>query len=314
MRRLVVSSVAVLVLLAVGLGSAVYIFYQRITHYPRAPLATNETPADFGFTTYTTEQYPSLYDAIPLETWFIPSKDSLADRALVLVHGRGSNRYIELRRYADLFHDLALDSTYHLVIPDFRNSGAASEAPTAMGYEFAEDIYSALQHVQATHSIHRFVFYSLSMGAMGTVTMLDRPDLKAERERDGIVIERLLLDSPISNVRRTLFINADGMGLPRFLTDLVYYTFNTTHDGYIDRMALGTILPTLSPMPTLILQGETDRLTPVDLFMTETQAFTPNIVWHTYPNSDHVSIHNDPAHRADYAAKARAFLLDTPSP
>lgn len=314
MRRFAISGVVVLVLFALGLGAFVYIYYQRITHYPRAVLSGSETPADFGFPTYTTLSYASIYDDIPLEAWFIPSKDSLTNRALVLVHGRGSNRYIELKRYAELFHDLAIDSAYHLVIPDFRNSGAAPEAATAMGYEFAEDIYTALQHVQATQGIDRFAFYSLSMGAMGTATMLDRPDLQAQRASDGIIIERVLLDSPISNVQQTLYFSADGMGLPRLLSSLVYTAFNTAHDGYIDRMALGTILPALSPMPVLILQGETDRLTPVDVLLAETQSFTPNIVWHTYANSDHVSIHNDPAHRADYTAKVRAFLLGSIQP
>lgn len=310
MRRLISGSVAALVLLAIGLSAFVYTFYQRITHYPRAPLAVNETPADFGYATYSTESYPSLYDGIPLEGWFIPSKDSLTDRALVLVHGRGSNRNIELHRYADLFHELALDSTYHLFIPDARNSGASSEAATAMGYEFAEDIYSGLRHVQATYALDRFVLYSLSMGAIGTATMLDRPDLQAERARDGIIIERLLFDSPISNVRGILYYSAAAMGLPDALTSLVYTTFNHAHDGYIDRMALGTLLPPLSPMPILILQGDADTLTPVDVFRAETDAFTPNIAWHIYPGSDHVNLQNNPAHRADYTARVGAFLLD----
>jgi pimeloyl-ACP methyl ester carboxylesterase len=69
-----------------------------------------------------------------------------------------------------------LDAKYSMMIPDMRNSGNSQKAGVSMGYFFAEDIYSTMLFINKTFGIKKFTLYSFSLGAMGTMVLLDRQE------------------------------------------------------------------------------------------------------------------------------------------
>ncbi len=322
MKRLLLIGLPLLVLLAgLGLAGVNHHFLRQIRSYPPVTLAApyedprlieefalegRRTPADFGVADWRTERYASAWDGLTLEGWFIPARDSTARRALVFAHGRWSNRLKPLS-YLTLWRETGLDSLYHVFLPDLRNSGASDPAETGMGYEFAEDLYFTLRHLHATHGIDRFVVYGFSMGAMGTAVLLDRPDLRAGLDSLGLTIERVVLDSPLSNVEASIRRGAARQGVPGPVADLALASFDRTIDGYLPRLRLGALLAD-PPCPVLILQGEADRTTPPAMLDAERPAFGPAVRVHTFPGADHVKIYRHPDHRAAYTALVADFL------
>lgn len=264
------------------------------------------TPADFGFADWRTERYPSAWDGLMLEGWYIPARDTTSRRALVFAHGRWSNRLKPLS-YLTLLHETGLDSTYHVFLPDLRNSGASDPAETGMGYEFAEDLYFTLRHLHAAHGLDRFAVYGFSMGAMGAAVLLDRPDLQAGLDSLGLVIERVVLDSPLSNVEASIRRGAARQHVPGPVADLALYSFDRTIGGYLPRMRLGALLAD-PPCPVLILHGEADRTIPLAMLDAERTTLGPDVTVFTFPDAGHVKIYRHPEHRAAYTDRVAAFL------
>lgn len=322
MKRLLLSGIFGLgVLAAAGaIGVNVYYLDQIRSYEPvtlEAPyreerfieefaLEGRRSPSDFGFAGWTLDTYRSEWDDLRLEGWFIPARDSTTRRGLVFVHGRWSNRLKPLH-YLTLLRETGLDSLYHVFLPDLRNSGGSDPAPTSMGYEFAEDLYFTLRHLHATYGLQEFALYGFSMGGMATAILLDRPDLQQGLAEAGITIERVVLDSPISNVTAIIQAGADRQDVPPFISELALRSFDYTVDGYLPRMRLGTLLAD-PPCPVLIVQGEADRTTPLAMLTVEQPSFSPAITVYTFPDAGHVKIYRRPEHRTRYTDLVGSFL------
>lgn len=265
------------------------------------------TPADFGFPVWHDVEASSLLDSTRLSGWYLPAADTASRRVIVLAHGRWSNR-LKPATYLPLLKAAGLDSSYHVLAPDLRNSGASAPAPTGFGYRFAEDLAGWLVALRERYGLDTAVLYGFSMGAMGSALLLDRPDLRTALADAGIAIDRVVLDSPLSNVDATVRRSAiERQGLPEWVVDLALYSFDQNQDGYLPRMRLGTILAE-TEVPVLILQGEADRTTPNRLLQAEAQTFGPNVRLHTFPEAGHVKIYRHPEARETYAALVADFL------
>jgi pimeloyl-ACP methyl ester carboxylesterase len=321
MRLLTIGAVALVAVAAAGVTGIDLYYLNQIRSY--TPVSLEEphqddhligefalegraSPTDFGYPNWTLERYRSAWDDVALEGWFIPASDSTARRALVFAHGRWSNRLKPLG-YLPLLRETGLDSLYHVFLPDLRNSGGSEPAETGLGYEFAEDLYFTLRHLHSQYGIDRFVIYGFSMGGMATAVLLDRPDIQAEMDALGIAIERVVLDSPLSNVEASIYQEATEQGLPGPMTDLALFSFDLTLDGYLERMRLGTLLAD-PPCPVLILQGEADRLTSPAQLAAEQASFHPTVTVHTFPDGNHVKLYRNPQHRARYTELVAGFL------
>lgn len=204
---------------------------------------------------YDEIKYCSI-DGINLYGWLIKSEN--AKKTLIFCHGRNNNRIFCLR-FLQLFSDMSLSEEYNIFIPDLRNSGKSDIAKTAFGYFFARDIYSTIKMLNTKFSYNNFILYGFSQGAMGCASV---PYLyKEELDNENIKIEKLILDSPISNIKKIIIKNAKikGIPIPRILTYLSLKIFDKHIDYRLDEMNLSNLL---GIVPTLIIQSEKDMLTP----------------------------------------------------
>ncbi|WP_068267748.1 alpha/beta hydrolase [Caviibacter abscessus] len=215
---------------------------------------------------YEEIKYSSI-DGITLYGWLIKSEN--ATKTLIFCHGRNNNRIFCLR-FLQLFLDMNLSESYNIFIPDFRNSGKSDIAKTGFGYFFARDIYSTIKMLKSEFSYNNFILYGFSQGAMGcsAVPYLYKEELKNE----NIKIEKLILDSPVANIKKLILKNAKikGIPIPRLITYLSLKIFNKHIDYRLDDMKLSTLLGIVS---TLIIQSEKDNLTPYDIVKDEFEKF-----------------------------------------
>ncbi len=236
-------------------------------------LEGRRTPADFGFPDYHDEAYTSTPDGLTLRGWWMPAKDQAATRAVVFVHGRWSNR-LKPMKYLPLLSEAGLDTTHAVFLPDFRNAGTSDRGETAMGWEYAEDLLSTLEHLHAAHGIDRVTIYAFSMGAMAAALATGSEAFRERLGQSGVVVEKMVLDSPLSNVAGTLSLRGERDGVPAALVRSALWRFNATVNGRLGEMRLGTLLARTT-LPTLILQGEDDRATPAVLLREEIDALQP---------------------------------------
>lgn len=274
--------IVVMVCIAIAAAAVVgYIAMRGIMHYPRLTLekvygdaeqraiygiGNARTPKDYGFEFQELAYHSS--GGIKLSGWYVAPKNTASDKCYVLVHGRSSNRLKSLK-YLELISALGLQREYAVFLPDLRNSGNSDEAPTAMGYYFAEDIFHTLQHLNETKGRKQFVLHGFSMGAMGISCLVMRQNLMNPLKARGIRIEHIILDSPVANVRRNLFTDiTENKKLPSVLAHLGLFAFNLKIGGELDKMALGKIYAH-TEMHVLVLAAKDDIKTPLSILEDE---------------------------------------------
>ena len=183
--------VAVITGLCIAAAGSFYFMYS-IGHYSRITLKyiyatpakltwfnllpNESTPTDFGFS-YSPESFKSYPSGLNLHGWYIPSHYP-SDECILFVHGRWDNR-LKPMKYLEIIRNAGLNSRYAVFLPDLRNSGESDESVTMMGYDFAEDIVSAMAYCRKKYGTRRFVLYAFSQGAMGAAVAYNgRDDLK----------------------------------------------------------------------------------------------------------------------------------------
>lgn len=268
-------------------------------------IGENRNPADYGYPGYVEVEYKSLQDDIQLNGWYVPATKDSINRTLVISHGRTANR-LKTMKYLQVIKEYGLDSLYNIFIPDHRNSGKSQEASTAMGYEFAEDITAALKMLKDNYDQDQFVLWGFSMGAMGSATAMNRPDLQEFMKAENLNVEKLILASPLSNVYETLATAGADMGIPGFILDMSYEKFNGMYDGWVDNMKFSQLL-SANPRPTLILYGNGDHTTPAPILEAEIRGLT-NVQAELFEGAEHVQLYTQPQYRARYGQLINDFL------
>jgi pimeloyl-ACP methyl ester carboxylesterase len=212
-------------------------------------------------------------------------------------------------KYLALVDSLHLDTLYNIFIPDMRNSGESDPATTYMGYKFAEDIASSILMLSEKKNQKRFTVYGFSMGAMASMTLVGRPDLQELLGQHQLSVEKLILDSPLSNVQETLWLEAKKMGLPKFLFDITFSKFDELVNGYGENLCISKNLEKFEK-PVLILQSEDDTTTPLDIFKSEIDRLSssPNIRVIYFQGPDHVRMWQDERTQLKYMATCKAFF------
>lgn len=250
-------------------------FINKIENYPRVSLekSLNEvtkskhrficgkySPAAFDMPFYEIS-YKS--DNLNLYGWYIPVEG--ATKTIIINHGRKNNRIFSIK-FLQLFKDMNLNEKYNIFLPDLRNSGKSDISRTAFGYYFAKDIYNTILMLNEKFSTKNFILYGFSQGAMGSA--LASYLFKESLEKEKINIEKLILDSPVSNVRELLTQNSKigKYNMPKFLIKLILDKFNSRIDYRLDELKLSKILGLI---PTLILQSEKDDVTPYQMVKRE---------------------------------------------
>ncbi len=315
-----------LIVIAVLLIAAYFIvpsiILKMITHYPKYTFETVlnydsmradygisnfKAPEDYGFKNVDNIDFQSLYDRIQLNGWYVPA-GRVEDSCIILVHGRTSNR-LKTMKYLQLIDTLRLDTLYNVFIPDLRNSGKSQSAETFMGYKFAEDLTASLLLMNKRYHQKHVVLYGFSMGCMAIMNTIYRPDLKHKIDSAGIYIDKIILDSPLSNVKATLRYEAAKMHLPGILFNKTYHMYSKKINGYGEKMKLSTLLSD-THIPILILQSKDDHTTPYFILEQELKTIgnRPNMKEVFFEGPDHVRIFQTSKTRQRYISNVKSFL------
>ena len=268
----------------------------------RYGIVNQKSPRDYGFKNVEEVSFNSSLDNLELSGWYVNSAPE-SKTTVLIIHGRTSNR-LKTMKFLQIFKETGLDSMYNFFIPDMRNSGKSTPASTYMGYKFAEDIHGSLSFLKEKGQ-NKFVIYAFSMGAMATCTMIDREDLPKAK---GSVL-KLILDSPLSNAKKTVQKSAEEMGLPNFMFENAYEEFSEEMNGYSERMAIGTQLKGVN-IPILIIQSNDDVKTPTALTKEQLEILgdKPNIESWFMDGPEHVRIYTEDKFREEYTKRVEDFM------
>ena len=241
-------------------------------------------PRDFGFD-YKEVAYKS--GKIQLYGWLIENKNS--NKAIILSHGRGTNR-LGVLRYLNLFKELRLNEQYNIFIPDLRNSGKSDSSKTFMGYCFGQDIYHTMEMLNNDCKLSNFILYGFSQGAIGSA--IAAKFYNDQLRTKGIKIEKMILDSPVSNVKKKLKDDARKRKVPKFILSIVIRVFSIRVGGHLNKMHLAYLLRRI---PTLLLQSKQDGATPYGMLMGEYTELSQNknVVLKVFENGTHTRIYPD---------------------
>ena len=302
-----------------GLNSANY--YDKLTM--EEALGNQETlekfgclnktiPAAYGFENYEDIKFISpLNKKITLSGWYIRTgkAESKEGRKLLLItEGRWVNR-LKAIKYLELIKNTGLDELYDIYIGDMRNAGDSSEGNTGIGYNIAEDIAASLIYLNQSYKNNSFVVWGFSQSGMAAAILSDRKDLQNKLATNGVVIEKTILDSPISNTLKMLKKEAEVKHIPQIFIYMTYCFMNFDYDFYATRMRLGKILEAV-PYPFLILQSKQDQLTLYSFFEEESKKFSPEISVKLFDSGAHVSSYLVSENKQTYEEKVRDFLID----
>lgn len=268
-------------------------------------IGDNRDPGDYGFENFEEFDYPTLMDELNLNGWYMPASKQGVQRTLMINHGRTSNR-LKTLKYLELVRYHGLDSLYNIFIPDLRNSGKSDEAKTALGYEFAEDIVGSMKILKDKYGQTEFVLWGFSMGAMASAVAVNRPDLVEYQQQEGLKVNKLILASPLSNIKETSRVEAQRMGIPDFIFNQAWSSFDNVVDDWSDQMKFSYLLSN-NKLPALILYGNGDATTPAEILEAEIEGLY-NVYPVLFKGADHVQIYTQPEFKERYANKVNDFL------
>ncbi len=266
---------------------------------------TNQTnPKDYGFE-FEEIDFETLTDGLALNGWYVPARNEGIQQTLLINHGRTSNR-LKTLKYLELVADYGIDTLYNVFIPDLRNSGRSEEAKTALGYEFAEDITASMQMLKDQYGQQEFVLWGFSMGAMASAITVNRPDLVEYQKANDLKVNKLILASPLSNVKETSWVEGQRMGIPRFIFDAAWSGFDGLVDNWTEQMKFSYLLNN-NKLPALVLYGNGDATTPAEILEAEIEG-QMNVYPVLFQGADHVQIYTQPEFKERYASRVDAFL------
>lgn len=265
------------------------------------------SPKDFGLD-YETFEFINQ-DNLKLNGWLIRGVN--ATKTIVFVHGRSSNKMF-LLRFLQMFIDMGNIDKYNIVMFDLRNSGDSPNAITSFGYFFAKDIRDLLIFLKEKYSFSKYILYGFSQGGMAV--MLTCKFHKLIYDEKGISIDKIIVDSPISNVKETILDNSRifGIKLPYFVMIRPLYKFNKLVDNRFEEMRFSSLL---GVVPCLFLQSEKDKLTKYKFFEKEYNIWTNRIKENPYLEPTYFKIFRKGIHvrmyliyRWEYTNTIKIFL------
>lgn len=266
-----------------------------------------QAPEDYGF---LSEEFDYLsLDSTALNGWYIQSSRP-TDKCMIFIHGRTSNR-LKTMKYLALVDTFDLDTAYNIFIPDLRNSGRSAATKTFMGYKFGEDVVSSMQLMHEQYRQDTFFLYGFSMGAMAIANALGRPELKSILEQERIVVEKIIFDSPLANVKATLREQSSGVPLAGIFFDQIFEGYSNAINHFGENMSLSKLLP--DNIPVLILQSKNDHTTNYLFLNLELEEMKDNrnieVVYFEGPG--HVKLFQDERTKESYIKAVDHFLIAT---
>lgn len=269
------------------------------------------TPAAYGFDNYEDIKFTSpLNKKITLSGWYIRTgvKSDEPRKLLMITEGRWVNR-LKAIKYLELVKNTGLDQYYDIYIGDMRNAGDSSRGNTGFGYNIAEDMAATLIYLNKTYANNSFVVWGFSQSGMAAAVLCDRKDLQEELAKNNVVIEKTILDSPMSNAFKMVKREAADNHIPKIFAYVTYGFMNVDYDFYASRMRLGKLLEN-PPYPFLIIQSKQDKLTLYSFFEEESQSFSPKVRVKLFSVGNHVSSYLVSENKLIYEEEVKNFLLN----
>lgn len=258
-------------------------------------------PMDYG---YNYKEIPYKSGKIQLHGWLLENKD--ADKTMIISHGRGVNRLAALQ-YLQIFKDTSLDKEYSFFIPDLRNSGKSDISRTKMGYCFGQDIYNTMLMLNEKFGKNNFVLYGFSQGGMGSA--IAAKVFNNGLRKKGIKVDKMILDSSISNIRKKVKEDAKKRRVPKFIVSVVVRVFNLRVGNKLDKLRLSYLLRRI---PTLIIQTKSDKATTYGMLMEEYNeiAQNKNVQLKVFERGSHTRIYAEQDYKEEYTEAVANFLKD----
>ena len=269
------------------------------------------TPAAFGFDNYEDIKFVSpLNKKITLSGWYIRTgkKSDEPRKLLMITEGRWVNR-LKAIKYLELVKNTGLDEYYDIYIGDMRNAGDSSSGNTGFGYNIAEDMAASLIYLNKTYKNNSFAVWGFSQSGMAAAILSDRKDLQDKLAENNLVIEKTILDSPMSNAFKMVKKEAKNNHIPKVFACITYCFMNLDYNFYASRMRLGKLLET-PPYPFLIIQSKQDKLTLYSFFEEESRTFSSKVRLRIFSSGAHVSSYLVSENKLIYENEIRSFLLE----
>ena len=289
-------------------------FINQIEKYPRITLdevynskklrqkyniENKVNPKDYG---YNFKEIAYKSGKIQLYGWLLENRE--AEKTMIISHGRGVNRLAALQ-YLEIFKDTGLDKEYSFFIPDLRNSGKSDIAKTKMGYCFGQDIYHTMEMLNEKFGKSSFTLFGFSQGGMGSAVAAKL--FNNSLRKKGIKVEKMILDSSISNVRKRIKDDARKRKVPKFIVSVVVRVFNLRVGNKLDKLKLSYLLRRI---PTLIIQTKSDKATTYGMLIEEYNeiAQNKNISLKVFEKGSHTRIYAEPDYKKEYTEAVANFL------
>lgn len=276
-------------------------------------IGDKRNPMDYGFD-YRDEVFPSYQKGLNLNAWYVPAQQDDSSSAILLLHGRTANR-LKPMKYLKLVRESGLHQDHAVFLPDMRNSGTSPEARTAMGKEFAKDLYGALLFLRQEYNKKNFVLYTFSMSSMAAMYMLNQDGFAQRLKQRGITIDKIIMDSPLLKVDEVLHHGSVRSGYPSWLTWMSLWAYDLLwFDGDLQGLALSRLYHKLD-MPVLLLQGGRDRITPFSVVKREigrVRDKMANLEVHFFSEAAHVYIYPHKKYNRRYREIVIDFLQKNP--
>ncbi len=247
-----------------------------------------KNPGDYGLQ-YENTTFYSL-DKTKLNGWYIPSENRSSKKVLILLHGRSHNKGF-LLPYMELYKKMGLFKEFSVFMMDFRNAGESQRRHTKMGFKYSEDIYSLLEFLKEDYNRSEVILHAFSQGTMGMLLCQKR--FEKNLKKKGIEIKKMILDSPLANVSRTLkyhfYKRAGGGYLNNILRFFLELIFNLRIGCMLDDMKISSLLT--PDIEYIVFQAESDVTTPKEILEYELERSTGKIEYVKFDRGHHAFIY-----------------------
>ncbi|KAF8822405.1 hypothetical protein IE077_003832 [Cardiosporidium cionae] len=265
-------------------------------------LPEDATPSIYGLD-YSNVEVPSSDEkALTLHGWLVPATVSSSKKAMVCVHGFFSNRQACLP-FLQIAHKKGIIADHHTVLMDLRNTGASTTVRRDLGIDGAADLFDMIVYMKKHLGITSVSLYSQSMGSMAV--MLLATNYKEKLSEMGITLDRIIMDSPVVNVKEALRTQISGSPVGakmlQYLFDVFFPFLNRRGNYVIDDLRASHLFSNLPTRKTLILQSKEDPFISSTVLRNELrsldeQTFPSNVYF--FQRGSHGNLQKD--NRKDY--------------
>ncbi|OUC92166.1 alpha/beta hydrolase family protein [Streptosporangium minutum] len=232
----------------------------------------------------------------PAPAWYVPGRGTTW---FVAVHGQNGRRKAELK-VLPVVHDLELP----FLDISYRNDEGAPDSPDRLlhlGDSEWRDLEAALRRAQQLGA-KRFVLYGTSMGGQIVGQFLARSELAG-------LVNRVIMDAPMIDVRMTAEQGARNYHLPAFVAPLSNQVVQWRTGVDVDRLSLIRHPPKVRP-PLLLIHTTPDTDHPIEEahgLVATGRRLNWDITFEEFPRGEHTEAWN--VDRARYDHAVRAYLM-----